>query len=96
MSDIERKINEFVALELKKISTKEIKTLQALLIAGYKGEREEILLGLLKLMEIDEVSPSSLTESFKSSFEDGTEARYWRIKPEFYRAVRQQIKILNL
>ena len=92
LSDIESQISAYVGKELKQLSTNELKTIHALLYSGYKGEREEVLLGLLKLMELDEVFPSSLTESFKSSFEDGTEAVYWRIKPEFYRAVRHQLK----
>ncbi|RMF89892.1 MAG: hypothetical protein D6733_05300 [Methanobacteriota archaeon] len=91
MRDPIGEINGYVREEIEALSTSQRKTLRALLYAGYKGEREEVLMGLLRLMGEDRISPSSLTESFVSSFEEEPEVVYWRIKPEFYRAVRKRL-----
>ncbi|MEE8167839.1 MAG: hypothetical protein V3T58_03070 [Candidatus Hydrothermarchaeales archaeon] len=91
MSIIEE-IEGYVKREIAKLSQSQLATLKALLFSGYKGERDYVLKELLKNMGREGISPSALTESFTSSFEgDVEEARYYRIKPEFYRAVRKEL-----
>jgi hypothetical protein len=84
-------IQNHVEQEIKASKSSQIKTLKALIFSGYKGEREAVLLELLKTMGEDNLSPSPLIESFQSTFEDDKSVRYWRIKPEFYREVRRKI-----
>ncbi len=83
-------IEKYARKEIAKMNKKQLTTLKALLFSGYKGERDYILKELLKHMGSDGITPSSLTESFTSAFE-GKEAKYYRIKPEFYRAVRKEL-----
>jgi hypothetical protein len=90
MSDITEKIEVYVSEEIKAMTPSQIQTLKALIFSGYKGEREHVLLELLKSRGGGRVSPSPLVESFVSAFEDGS-ATYWRIKPEFFRTVRRQL-----
>ncbi len=90
MNDMIREINEYVAAELKSSGPSQLTTLKALLFAGYKGERDYVLLELLKTMGVDEIAYSELTETFVYSFE-GETAQYVRIRPEFFRAVRKQL-----
>lgn len=90
MKDMMEQIDEYVATRLKSLSSSQLATLRALLFAGYRGERDYVLLELLKTTEADEIAHSELTESYTYSFENET-AQYSRIKPEFFRAVRKQL-----
>ncbi len=90
MKDMMREINEYVATELESLGPSQLTTMKALLFAGYKGERDYVLLELLKTMGADEIAHSELTETFVYSFE-GETAQYVRIKPEFFRGVRKQL-----
>lgn len=90
MKDMADQIEEYVATKIKSLSPSQLATLRALLYAGYKGERDYVLLELLKTMGSDEITHSELTESFVYSFENET-AQYIRIKPEFFRAVRKHL-----
>ncbi len=83
-------IQEYVKKEMAGMNQEQLATLKALLYSGYKGERDYVLKELLESMGSDGITPSSLTESFNSTFED-EEATYHRIKPEFYRAVRREL-----
>ncbi len=87
MSDILKQIDEYVAATMESLSSSQIATLRALLFAGYRGERDNILLELLKTKGESEIVHSDLTESYTYKFEKET-ADYSRIKPEFFRAVR--------
>lgn len=91
MNDIIKEIEGYVEGEAEVMSTSQKTTLKALLYSGYKGEREHVLIELLKTMGEEEISPSPLVESFTSSFKDEPSVVYWRIKPEFYRAVRNKL-----
>ena len=91
MKDMIQEIEAYVKRELGSMSPHQINTLKALLYSGYKGEREAVLLELLKTMGEERITSSPLAESFTSVFEGGAKAIYWRIKPEFYRAVRNHI-----
>ncbi len=82
-------IQEYVKKEMAGMNQEQLSTLKALLYSGYKGERDYVLRALLESLSSDSIAPSSLTESFNSTFED-EEATYYRIKPEFYRAVRRE------
>jgi hypothetical protein len=88
--EIMREIEEHVARVLESLSPSQKATLKALLFAGFRGERESLLLELLATMGEEEISPSELTETFTYSFEDEA-VQYHRIKPEFYRAVRKRL-----
>ncbi|MBU2559886.1 hypothetical protein KKA03_03235 [archaeon] len=90
MTDILQQIDEYVAATIKALSPEQAKTLKALLLAGYRGERDYILLELLKHEGASAIAHSGLTESFIYKFEHET-ADYSRIKPEFYRSVRKHL-----
>jgi hypothetical protein len=90
MTDMLEQIDEYVAAKLKDLSASQLATLGALLFAGYRGERDHVLLELLKSRGENEITHSELTESYSYSFEKET-AQYSRIKPEFFRAVRKQL-----
>jgi hypothetical protein len=90
MKDMAGQIEEFVATKIKSLSPSQLATLKALLFAGYKGERDYVLLKLLETMGENKIAHSELTETFVYSFENET-AQYSRIKPEFYRAVRKHL-----
>lgn len=91
MTDIMEQIDEYVAAAIESLSASQAATLRALLFAGYRGERDPILLELLKTMGENEISHSDLTESYTYAFENET-AQYSRIKPEFFRAVRKRLE----
>jgi hypothetical protein len=91
MTNILREIDAYVKGEMEKMNHNQLGTLRALLFSGYKGEREEVLIELLKKLGEEDVSQSSLIEYFASSLEDKTLITYWRIKPEFFRAVRKNL-----
>jgi len=84
-------IQRWVEKRLKDLDAHQLNTLKALVYAGYKGEREKLLIELLRALGEREISESPFVESFTSIFEDGAEERYWRIKPEFYRVVRREL-----
>jgi hypothetical protein len=90
MTDILLEIDEYVAATIKTLSQEQVKTLRGLLFAGYRGEREYVLLELLKCQGESAISHSDLTESYTYAFENET-AQYSRIKPEFYRSVRKHL-----
>ena len=90
MTEILEQIDGYVNETLKSLSTSQIATLKSLLLAGYRGERDHILLELLKAMGEDKISHSALTESYTYNLEKET-ADYSRIKPEFYRSVRKHL-----
>jgi len=83
-------IEKHVKRELKKLTKKQKATLEALLFAGYKGEREAVMLKLLKLMNINKIEESTLTESFTMESKK-EKVKYCRIKPEYYRSVRKML-----
>ena len=87
--DFTEEIKKHVKKEIKKLGKKQKLTLKALLFAGYKGEREELILELLNLHGIKKPESSPLTESFILQEESGKKVKYYRIKPEYYRAVRE-------
>jgi hypothetical protein len=87
-AEIIKKIEDYVAATIDTLNSSQKKTLEALIFSGYRGEREEVLLRLLKSMGESKISQSELVESFTYTFE-GDAVKYWRIKPEFYRAVRK-------
>jgi hypothetical protein len=89
MNEILDEIKDYVKGEIESMSKSELNTLRALLYSGYKGEREQVLLKLLRMLGENRISPCSLIESFKTTFEDGKTIRYWRIKPELFRATRE-------
>jgi hypothetical protein len=90
MTEILEQIDGYVVQTLKSLSPSQIATLKALLLAGYRGERDSILLELLKLRGESEISHSDLTESYTYNLEKET-ADYSRIRPEFYRSVRKHL-----
>ncbi|MFQ5800143.1 MAG: hypothetical protein ACE5HH_00285 [Candidatus Hydrothermarchaeales archaeon] len=90
MTNVMDEIEEHVGKEMEAMTPSQIKTLKALLFSGYKGERELVLLELLRTMKEEKITSSSLVESFASTFEEDS-ATYWRIKPEFFRAVRKEL-----
>jgi hypothetical protein len=90
MTDILEQIDEYVPEKIKSLNESQLATLRALLFAGYRGERDYILLELLKNRGESEITHSELTESYSYSFEKET-AQYSRIKPEFFRAVRKHL-----
>jgi hypothetical protein len=90
MTDILERIDEYVAATIKSLRPSQIATLRALLFAGYRGERDYILLELLKAKGESEIAHSDLTETYTYKFEKET-AKYSRIKPEFFRAVRRHL-----
>jgi len=83
-------IEAYVRREIAKLSDAQKTTLKALIYAGYKGEREELVKALVKAFGGEGIEESPLVESFTYSFK-GEEVRYWRILPEYYRAVRKVI-----
>ncbi len=89
MKDPLNEIEAYVKSELKTMTKSQIQTLRALLLSGYRGERETLLVELLKTMDEDKITSSTVIESFISTFENKTSVKYWRIKPEFYRSVRK-------
>jgi len=90
MSDILEDIDEHVKNKIKELKTPQLTTLKILVLAGYKGERNYVLEGLLHSRGEEGISESDLIESFKYSLNDET-AIYFRIKPEFFRAVRKYL-----
>lgn len=90
VTDILLEIDEYVASTIKTLSPQQVKTLRALLYAGYRGEREYVLLELLKCQGESAIAHSDLTESYTYKFEND-KADYGRIKPEFYRSVRKHL-----
>jgi hypothetical protein len=90
MTDILEQIDEYVSGKIKNLSREQKATLRALLFAGYRGERDYILLELLKAKGVSEIAHSDLTESYTYKFDKET-ADYSRIKPEFFRAVRKRL-----
>ncbi len=90
MSDILEDIDEYVKNKIKELKTPQRTTLKILVLAGYKGERSYALENLLHSMGEKGISESGLIESFKYSIKDET-AIYFRIKPEFFRAVRKYL-----
>jgi len=87
--DFTEEIKKHVKREIKRLGKKQKLTLKALLFAGYKGEQEELLLELLKLYGLRKPESSSLIETFTMQEEGGRKIKYYRIKPEYYRAVRE-------
>lgn len=87
--DFTEEIKKHVKREIKKLGKKQKLTLKALLFAGYKGEREELIIELLKLYGLRKIESSSLIEAFTMQEESGKKIKYYRIKPEYYRAVRE-------
>lgn len=87
VTDILEQIDGYVAEKIKDLSPSQIATLRALLFAGYRGERDYVLLELLKAKGESKIAHSDLTETYTYKFEKET-AKYSRIKPEFFRAVR--------
>ncbi len=90
MSDIIEDIDEYIKNRIKELKTPQLTTLKILVLTGYKGERNYVLEDLLHSMGEEEISESDLIESFKYSIKDET-AIYFRIKPEFFRAVRKYL-----
>lgn len=90
MTDIMEQIDEYVAATIEGLSVSQLATLRALLFAGYRGERDFVLVQLLKTMKTDKIAHSELTESYTYNFENET-AWYSRIKPEFFRIVRKRL-----
>ena len=90
MTDILEDIDEYVKNKIKELNTAQVATLKTLVLAGYKGERNYVLEDLLHSMGEEGISESDLIESFKYSIKDET-AIYFRIKPEFFRAVRKYL-----
>lgn len=90
MSEILEQIDGYVAETIKTLRPEQNATLKALLLAGYRGERDYILLELLKARGEDKISHSALTETYTYNLEKET-ADYSRIKPEFYRSVRKHL-----
>ncbi len=90
VDEVLRSVERFVAGQMDAMSASQRATLKALIYSGYKGEREYVLLELLRSAGERSVSESPLIESFTSTFTD-EKAIYWRIKPEFYRSVREAL-----
>lgn len=90
MSDILEDIDRYVASTIDSLSPSQHTTLRALLFGGYRGERDFVLMQLLKTMGEGKISHSDLTESYACAFENET-AQYSRIRPEFFRAVRKHL-----
>jgi hypothetical protein len=90
MTDILAQIDEYVENAIKGFNPSQIATLKALLFVGYRGERDYILLELLKGSGEEEIAHSDLTESYTYTSENAT-TNYARIKPEFFRSVRKHI-----
>jgi hypothetical protein len=83
-------IEAYVRREIEKLTEGQKITLKALIFAGYRGEREELVKMLIEAFGGDGIKESPLVESFTYTF-SGEEVRYWRILPEYYRAVRKII-----
>ncbi len=83
-------IDRYVEKTLAALSEEQKSTLRVLLLSGYKGERDYVVVDLLKRMGLKGIAEGDLVESFVSSYE-GDKARYYRIKPEFFRSVRKQL-----
>ncbi len=90
MTEILEQIDVYVAETLKSLSPSQTATLTAMLFAGYRGERDYILLELLKARGEREIAHSDLTETYTYNLEKET-ADYSRIRPEFYRSVRKHL-----
>jgi len=90
-TDFLAKIDEHVGNVLEHLDEGEVTTLRALLFFGYRGGREHVVKDLLRLMGIDEIKPSELTEDFQY-VQEGERVRYIRIKPEYFRAVRRRLR----
>ncbi|MFQ5887805.1 MAG: hypothetical protein ACE5HY_03820 [Candidatus Hydrothermarchaeales archaeon] len=90
MSEIIKYIDEYVKNRINELNSSQVTTLKALVLAGYKGERNYVLEDFLKSMGEEGISFCDLIESFEYSFEDET-AVYTRIKPEFFRATRKHL-----
>lgn len=91
--DFTEEIRRYVRREIRKLNKNQRLTLRALLFAGYKGEREQLILELLKFYGLSKVENSSLIETFtlheETKESKSEKIRYYRIKPEYYRAVRE-------
>ena len=90
MTDILKKLDDYVADAIKDLNPSQLATLKALLFVGYRGERDYVLLELLKGSGETEIAQSDLTESYTYKSENET-TNYARIKPEFFRSVRKHI-----
>jgi len=90
-TDVLAKIDEYVSHVLERLDEEEVATLRALVFFGYRGGRDYVVKDLLKLMSRDEIKPSELTEEFQY-VQEGETARYIRIKPEYFRAVRRRLR----
>ncbi len=83
-------IDRYVSKTLEMLSEPQKATLRVLLLSGYKGERDYVVEDALKRMGVKSIAASVLVESFHSSYEYD-EAKYYRIKPEFFRSVRKHL-----
>lgn len=90
-ADFLEKIDEYVGNALENLDESEMATLRALLFFGYRGGRDYVVKDLLKMMGCDEIKLSELTEEFQY-VQEGETARYIRIKPEYFRAVRRRLR----
>lgn len=90
-ADFLAKIDEYVGNALENLDESEMATLRALLFFGYRGGRDYVVKDLLKMMGCDEIKLSELTEEFQY-VQEGETARYIRIKPEYFRAVRRRLR----
>ncbi len=85
-----KEIEEYVSGVIKNLSKGQIITLKALIHAGYRGEREKIVAELIKAYGGEKIETCELIESFTLQIEN-KKAEYFRILPEYYRAVRKVI-----
>ncbi len=83
-------INRYVKSEIENLTEGQYITLKALIHAGYRGEREKIVNELIRAYGGESIVASALVEDFTLEFK-GKKVRYWRIIPEYYRAVRRVI-----
>lgn len=90
-ADFLAKIDEYVGNALENLDESEMATLRALLFFSYRGGRDYVVKDLLKMMGCDEIKLSELTEEFQY-VQEGETARYIRIKPEYFRAVRRRLR----
>jgi len=90
-ADFLEKIDEYVGNALENLDESEMATLRALLFFSYRGGRDYVVKDLLKMMGCDEIKLSELTEEFQY-VQEGETARYIRIKPEYFRAVRRRLR----
>lgn len=85
-----KEIEAHVKKVIETLEHSQVITLKALCFCGFKGERNSVLLELVKILGGKEISHSELTETFTYTFKDKA-IKYSRIKPEYYRCVRKQI-----